>query len=298
MGKVKDTPKLIKTKWGFYQYHPLPSAEELETYYRNKYFQEGRGSYEISYTEDEMNYFRLKASLIRLQASRITDVRPGKTLIDIGCGEGWIINEFFQHGFSIQGVDFSSHGIEKFHPHLIPFFEQGNMYSILKKKIDTASSYDFIILANVVEHVTDPVGLLKNVKKIMHEDSMLIIVAPNDFSKLQNYLIAEGYISRQFWLCYPDHLSYFNKDSMSAFLLDLDFKIHSIVADNPIDLNLLNDNSNYIANRKKGKNTHFFRVRTDNFLGSIDLEKLLKIYELLGSMGIGRDLNYYCTTRK
>ncbi len=96
-------------------------------------------------------------------------------------------------------------------------------------------------------------------------------------------------------MAYPDHLSYFNKESMCNLLADLKFDIKCIVADNPIDLNLLNDNSNYINDQSKGKDTHLFRVRSDNFLGGIDKEKLIKLYEVLGSMGVGRDLVYYCS---
>lgn len=85
---------------------------------------------------------------------------------------------------------------------------------------------------------------------------------------------------------------------MSNLLCDLGFKIHSIVAENPIDLNLLNDMSNYVDDPSRGRDIHLFRVRVDNFLGSLDQDKLLKIYELLGSMGVGRDLNYYCSIKK
>jgi hypothetical protein len=129
----------------------------------------------------------------------------------------------------------------------------------------------------------------------MHPKSLLVIVAPNDFSPLHKLLLKQKKIPRKFWLSYPDHLSYFNKESMCNLLGDLGFKIHTVVADNPVDLNLLNDNSNYVVDPNKGRNVHFYRLRVDNFLGSIGPEKLLKLYEVLGSMGVGRDLNYYCT---
>ncbi len=290
--------KLIKTKWGFYQYDPKPSDEELYNYYANKYYQEGRGNYSVSYTDEEIAYFKLKAWLIYRKTSQLTNIEEPAKFIDVGCGEGWIMDEFNRQGISVLGLDFSSHGIEKFHPHLLPFFEQGNIYELLEEKVRIKSKFDFLILANVIEHVKDPFQLLQNIKKIMHSSSILVIVAPNDFSPLHELLLQEGKITREFWLCYPDHLSYFNKESLSNLLLDLGFKIRAIVADNPVDLNLLNDNSNYIEDPSKGKNIHLFRVRSDNFLGSLDPDKLLKIYETLGSMGVGRDLNYYCSIRK
>ena len=297
MMELKNPPELIKTKWGFWQYNPKPSNEELHNYYANKYFQHGRGSYSVSYTNEEIAYFKLKAWLVYRKISQLADIEKGK-LIDIGCGEGWVMDEFNRQGVSVLGLDFSRHGIEKFHPQLLPFFEQGNVYELLKEKMRINLKIDFLILANVVEHVRDPVQLLNEVKKIMHLNSILVVVAPNDFSPLHEFLLREKKITRRFWLCYPDHLSYFNKEGMSNLLCDLGFKIHSIVADNPVDLNLLNDNSNYIEDTGKGKNIHFFRVRSDNFLGSLNPDKLLQIYEILGSMGVGRDLNYYCSIEK
>jgi 2-polyprenyl-3-methyl-5-hydroxy-6-metoxy-1,4-benzoquinol methylase len=292
----KNPPELIKTKWGFYQYDPIPSDEELHSYYANKYYQEGLGSYSVSYTTEEIAYFKLKARMLCRKISHIADIKGGR-LIDIGCGEGWIMDELKRHGISVLGLDFSKHGIEKFNPHLLPYFKQGNIYELLEEKVRIKSKFDFLILANVIEHVKDPFQLLKNIKRIMHSSSILVIVAPNDFSQLHELLLQEGKIARKFWLCYPDHLSYFNKESMGNILLDVGVKIHSIVADNPVDLNLLNDNSNYIEDPSKGNNIHFFRVRSDNFLGGLDSDKLLQIYEILGSMGVGRDLNYYCSIK-
>jgi len=288
--------KLTKTRWDFYQYDPLPSDEELRKYYTNKYFQEGLGSYSISYTEEEISYFRLKAALIHRKIAQLTNSNvKGKTLIDIGCGEGWMMDEFYRQGATVFGIDFSRHGIEKFHPHLIPFLEQGNLYELVEHQINAESKFDLLLVANVIEHVIDPVLFLNRIKKMMHQESILLIVAPNDFSPLHQLLLEKRKISKKFWLCYPDHLSYFNKTSMCNLLDDQGFEVRSIVADNPVDLNLLNDNSNYIGDPAKGKNTHLFRVRTDNFLGQLNAEKLLQIYELLGSMGVGRDLNYYCS---
>jgi 2-polyprenyl-3-methyl-5-hydroxy-6-metoxy-1,4-benzoquinol methylase len=288
-------PELTKTRWGFYQYDPKPSDEELCSYYANKYYQEGRGSYSVLYTDAEIAYFRLKARMVYRKSLHHADIKKRGNLIDIGCGEGWIMDEFNRQGISVLGFDFSTYGIEKFNSHLLPFFVQGNIYNLLRERIRTKLKFDFLVFANVIEHVRDPVLLLEEVKNIMNPKSILVIVVPNDFSPLHELLLKEGKISKAFWLCYPDHLSYFNKESMSNLLSDLGFKIHSVVADNPVDLNLLNDNSNYIQDTSKGKNVHFFRVSSDNFLESQNPDKLLEIYEILGSMGVGRNLTYYCS---
>lgn len=295
MGKRENHKKLelIKTKWGFYQYHPLPSEKELQDYYANKYYQEGRGSYETSYSKEEVSWHRLRSWLICQKATQLFRKKP-ETFIDIGCGEGWLLAEFYRRGCSVKGFDFSRAGMNKFHPQFMEYFEQGNIYELFNNII-SEEAIDVIGLCNVIEHVRNPVELIQKIKNVMHHSSLLIITSPNDFSPLHEHLIENEMISKKWWLYYPDHLSYFNKESMCNFLTDFNFDIKSIVADNPIDLNLMNDNSNYIKDDSKGKNTHLFRVRADNFLGDIDRVKLLSLYEILGSMGVGRDLTYYCS---
>lgn len=285
---------LVKNRWGFYQYDPPPSEKELREYYEKKYYQEGCGSYEINYSEEEVAYLKLKASLIYRETMKLSRVKEVKKLLDVGCGEGWIMDKFFQAGVSVAGLDFSRFALEKIHPHLLPHFEQGNIYDELREKAKQQITFDCIVCANVLEHVVDPAELLSILMRLMHSHSLLVLVVPNDFSALHQHLLKTKKISKEFWLCYPDHLSYFNKDSMEKFLEDSGFSIQAVTADNPIDLNLLNDNSNYIEDRSKGNKTHLFRVRMDNFLASVDGDKLLTLYEILGSMGVGRDLNYYC----
>ena len=289
-------PRLVQTKHGYWTYEPKPTTEELSRYYAERYYQEAKGSYETSYTDEEVRYFRLKARLIRAQLGRLR--RPGtlKSLLDVGCGEGWILDLFQKSGYAVKGWDFSAFGLEKFHPHLKPFFEQGDVLRMLRESPDHGC-WDVVILANVIEHVADPEALLAELRQLLSPTGVLLILTPNDFSPLQAHLLERGAIKEPFWLAYPDHLSYFNKPSFEALLADQGFQVEAVVADNPIDLNLLNDNSNYVADRGKGKNTHHFRVRTDNFLAGISEDLLLDLYTTLGAMGVGRDLNYYCVLK-
>ena len=47
---------------GFWEIAKKPTSEELQKYYANKYYQEANGSYELEYTQDELNYFKAKLS--------------------------------------------------------------------------------------------------------------------------------------------------------------------------------------------------------------------------------------------
>lgn len=290
----KTQPELVRTELGYYQYRPLPSDEELQKYYAERYFQEGLGSYRLTYTEEEECWYELRSWLFYTKAMEFLTDSP-KTFLDVGCGEGRHMDRFHKSGHSVKGLDFSKAGIEKVNPHLLPFLVQGNIFELLNQTIADGETFDVIGLCNVIEHVKYPEQLLRDLMTIMHKESVLVIIAPNDFSCLHEHLLEKHLVSHQWWLDYPEHLSYFNKEGMSNLLTHLGFRIRGIIGENPIDLNLLNDNSNYVEDETKGRNTHMFRVRLDNFLGGIDRQELLRLYETLGSMGLGRNLVYYCS---
>ena len=294
----KQEPKLVKTKWGFYQYRPLPTDEKLRTYYAERYFQQGLGSYAVSYSDEEKEWFRLRSWFQYEKAMQLLSKSTACRFLDVGCGEGWLLNEFFSRGHTVKGMDFSIEGIQKFHPQLLPFFKQGNIYELLDKTLASKEEFDVIAIINVIEHVKFPEKLLAGLKGIMAEDAILLVFAPNDFSALHEHLEKNGFISRQWWLRYPDHLSYFNRQSMCSFLDDMGYEVKSVVGDHPVDLNLLCENSNYVEDRSKGPSTHCYRIRWDNFLAGIDRHKLLRVYEILGSMGVGRNLAYYSALKR
>ena len=71
-----------------------------------------------------------------------------------------------------------------------------------------------MIVANVIEHVIDSVRLLHQIKEVMLPGAIFIIIAPSVFSPLHELILEKGKINKPFWLIYPDHISYFNKESV------------------------------------------------------------------------------------
>mgnify|MGYP003973813501 CR=1 FL=1 len=292
---TNNPPTLVKTKNGYWTFTNLPVQEDLSDYYSKKYYQDGCGSYEIAYKEEEIEYFRLKAKVIRSCIEKINPTYKKFKVLDGGCGEGWVLSEFLENGYSVKGIDFSRYGIEKINPHVLEYFQQGDIYQLLEEIISNGEKRDVIILANVIEHVLDPESLLDKISQVMHKETALAIVVPNDFSPLHNYLFEKKIIYKKFWIAFPEHLNYFNLESMTNTLENAGFTIKKIIADNPIDLNLLNQNSNYINSPDKGEKTHQYRVLSDLFLSSQNFNAFLDYSECLAKMGVGRDLTYFVT---
>jgi SAM-dependent methyltransferase len=209
--------------------------------------------------------------------------------LDIGCGEGYTLKNFKDYGFSVTGIDFSSFGINNHNNSLIHNFIPGNVYHIINNLIKKKKKYGLINLQNVLEHVIDPIEILKIINKLLTKNGLLVIRVPNDFSKLQNHLLDNNCVDDQFWVAPPDHLSYFTLNSLINLVESCHYEVIDYMSDYPIDFDLFDDYTNYIKN-KVGKSSHMKRIRVENFMCNISIHKTNNYYKKLCELGCGREI--------
>lgn len=279
---------------GFLQIDPLPTPAELTEYYEKLYYQDSKSStYQQSYSIEELYYINNK---IAQKASVIFKKikSPGK-LLDVGCGEGFVLDYFSKLMWSVYGIDYSDYGINSFNSHLSDRFEKGDVYNIIDRKINDGEKYEILWLGNVLEHLPDPIALLTKLKVLLAQNGSLVITVPNDGSKYQEFLLNEGYVDKKWWVAYPDHLSYFNYSSLKAVCEFAGYNIEEILGDFPIDFFLLHSGSNYINDPSMGKNAHKARVRMENFISNNGIDDANKFFSSLAKVGLGRDLTIFLT---
>jgi len=281
---------LQKNNVGYYEIIDKPTLAELSTYYEKKYYQEARGSYELNYSQQELDYFNARLSRIHYLIDQHQSAEAKRSFLDVGCGEGFALAYFANKNFQVRGLDFSSAGIRKQNPAFIECVETGNLFDLLEKKFLHSQKYDVILLQNVLEHVVDPLALLQLVKQLLEPSALVIITVPNDFSLTQKYLLAKGCIDYEFWVCPPDHLSYFDYESLQSILIHSGYIVRDLISDFPIDWYLFHPGSNYIKNSSNGKPAHSSRVMIENMLHSNDISKVVSFYRSLAQLGAGRDL--------
>ena len=103
---------------------------------------------------------------------------PGsaRTILDIGCGQGKFGAQLIQLGKEVWGVE--------------PFEEAaliaaGHLSKVLIGKIEDVidsipdSHFDIIILNDVIEHLIDPWGTIKDLKIKLKSDGKIIASIPN-----------------------------------------------------------------------------------------------------------------------
>ncbi|HEY9217404.1 MAG TPA: class I SAM-dependent methyltransferase [Phenylobacterium sp.] len=287
--------RLVRHPLGFLQVAEPPSPEDLKSYYAQAYYQTEQGNYRKAYPDEELAYLDLK---IAQRAQAAFAVRGGEApgrMLDVGCGEGFALAWFAQRGWTVRGLDHSSAGLAAQNPQLIEKLTTGDVFANLQGLIGAGETYDLVWLNHVLEHVVDPVALLRSLRRLVAPGGVLVVTVPNDASALQEDLLAAGDIPERFWIALPDHLSYFTGESLARTCAETGWTCRDLLADFPIDLFLLHEGSNYVRDRSKGPAAHAARIRLERLLGRQDAHQVNAFYRAMAQVGLGRSLTAFLT---
>ena len=286
---------LHRNELGYYEVTRKPTPEELRDYYAQRYYQESRSSYQPTYSEAEREHIEGKLRLRHWVLAQLLNMGDAptvaRTFLDVGCGEGWALDYFQRQGWDVLGLDFSSFSLEQFHPGLRGRLRAGDLYDGLQELIAEGRQFDVLWLDNVLEHVLDPAELLRRCRALTRPGGVLLVDVPNDFSPLQQHLLATGHIDRPFWVALPDHLSYFGAEGLRNLAAATGWATARLLGDQPIDLNLFNPATNYVLDKTLGKAAHQARLEQDNFLlRTAPLPAVATYYEAMAGVGLGRSI--------
>jgi len=99
-------------------------------------------------------------------------------LLDVGCSIGQFLTLARDAGWSVQGIELNADAAA------IARRDYG--LSIIEKKIEEAGlddgEFDVVTLWGVFEHLTDPNGMLKSVRRILKKDGLVLFFVPNGHS--------------------------------------------------------------------------------------------------------------------
>lgn len=101
---------------------------------------------------------------------------PRQRILDVGCGDGFIVSQLFLGGTtnSISAIDLHLTDQQRdLLSRRYPGVAFHNTYDVLKK-----SSYDIITLLDVLEHVKDDEGFLATVMGYLKPDRYLLVTVP------------------------------------------------------------------------------------------------------------------------
>lgn len=290
-------PDVVKTTLGYYALKDRPATAEIRSFYENRLYQEGMGSYEVEYSEEELSYFRMKNRQVERVADRVWSKLGGlqrrPRLLDVGCGEGFALAYFRERGYEVRGFDYSEYGIRKFNPDRLADFSRGDVFDLLGVEIDRGTVYDLVLLDNVLEHVLEPETLLERLHALVAASGVLCLEVPNDFSPMQGLLLSHRIVDRPYWLKPPIHISYFTAASLRRVAEEKGWVVETIIADYPVEWHLMNAETNYVTDPARGKGCHLNRIRIELALADLDIDGKIALFEQMAAVGQGRTITAF-----
>jgi SAM-dependent methyltransferase len=211
--KFLSSSELILTVWDCKDCHhiyvdPCPSEKKLfELYEQNSgiYF-------EHLHSADVNGFLEL---LNRFTSSK-------GDLLDIGCGNGRILE---------AAVGWKSVGVEPIASFAARASRVGKVYSTLN---EVSATFDAISIMAVLEHVVDPLSLLKNALEVAKPGALLIVEVPNG-RRIDAWILDIALkISGRPWtvrtapLQTPFHLSEFSKKSLTLAVQSAGWEVERV----------------------------------------------------------------------
>ena len=159
----------------------------------------------------------------------VNTTTSGATVLDVGCGPG-TIGKFLiaEKSCSVDGIELSDDFCNRARGHYRNVW-QGDL-----EKIDLASTvegncYDFIVCADVLEHLRDPKVILKQLASCLKPDGRILISIPNvSYAGLLAELLYGRFDYRPNGLLDDTHVRFFTRATLVELLTDSGIKINEL----------------------------------------------------------------------
>ena len=183
---------------------PWPSKKELKKLYSNYVATAGFSHEELIRNDARRTLKNVKKLMIKKN-----------TLLDLGCGAGFLLDEARKKGFEAMGIDTGKIPVE---------YARANLkLNVVRKDIHQFRSrkkFHVIALIQVIEHLTDPYPLLHKMHSLLDKDGIVCIATPNITSTLHKVLREKFN-----YLIPPEHVVYYSPTTLKSLLEKAGFTV-------------------------------------------------------------------------
>jgi SAM-dependent methyltransferase len=164
-----------KNSWSYFRcsscplvfLYPQPSLPELTTVYQD-YLPEGQ--------DQIQSWFRSMEEVIQKSADLIEKrVKPGR-ILDVGSGFGFFLQYMAERGWRGDGIEISQTGRNYCRDHFPGLRIESTP---LPDPSISDSSYDAVTLFYVIEHLTDPLKVLREAYRLLRPGGVLLLRWPH-----------------------------------------------------------------------------------------------------------------------
>jgi SAM-dependent methyltransferase len=190
-----------------------PLDVDINLVYTPEYFSGGsHGFGYVNYDEDKQ---AMRGTFIKYLEQIERWSSKSRDLLDVGAATGFFMQIARRHGWGVAGVELSSDAADIGRKRGLDIVT-GDIFS---EKLN-GRIFDVVTMWDVIEHLKDPIAVMRRVKTLLRPDGVLAINTPDSGSLWARLL-------RKRWqaLIPPEHLILFNATSLSALLARSGFRL-------------------------------------------------------------------------
>lgn len=189
---------------GLYYLSPRLSEAEILNIYRNDAYFEGNGSGYTTYTDQEVALrLTFRRFLRAMQQQRLTS----ESLLEIGCGYGYLLDEARSY-FSVRtGTDFSPQAAQMARRYADVIYEGG------LDAIPAHARFDCIVANNLIEHIYDPRAFMAELCQHLKPGGVIVLATPH-MGSFWRHLMGHRWPSFKL----PEHVLYFDQATLANLL--------------------------------------------------------------------------------
>ncbi len=184
-GKTSDVYQCVKCSFNF-----CPDVDEALCFY-------------IDMDDEEYEETRAERALqARKMLQEIMRFVPGGRLLDVGAASGIMVEEASTAGFEAMGIEPSKALQSRAREHGLPV-----VLGVLPNEL-VGAGFNVVTLVDVLEHVSNPVGILKNIVEVLDEKGICVITTP-DLGSLPSRILGH-----KWWHYRLAHIAYFSAKTL------------------------------------------------------------------------------------
>lgn len=144
-------------------------------------------------------------------------------VLDIGCSSGYLGKALKERkNTEVIGVDINKDDIQEAKQNL----DQAYVLDLEKESLPKIGMFDAIIMADVIEHLVDPVAVLKKLKKHLKPGGRLVFSIPNMTNVTVRVELLQGRFEyKEFGLLDKTHIHFYDQEEVERVLSESGFEI-------------------------------------------------------------------------
>ncbi len=173
---------------GFVFIAPRPTDEDLQLMYSDEYFlYDGADCGAHSSTDYETAAIRGSVKFPAILGA-IKKFKPAGKFFEVGCGMGYFLNYAKDSGYETSGIEYAALGADACRSKFGLDVKQSSFESLSV----TPEAFDVIFMGDVLEHLVDPLSMLRKAHAMLKLTGIVAVEVPSTFNAIVGRVAVSG----------------------------------------------------------------------------------------------------------